>query len=473
MTRSTRTGGTVAAFAAAASLIAGCTSASTQATSGGVSSSPAAPGDASQATSGTTAPAKNVTIQYALWEDPQLPAYQACADAFHAQNPNITVKVTNTAWGQYWQNLDTEMAAGTAPDVFADSVSYYPDLVANNQILDISSYVQRDGVDLGQYRDGLADLWVKDGKRYGLPKDWDAVAMVYNTSMLSAAGVDPAALSDLTWNPTDGGTFGKLIAHLTVDANGVRGDQPGFNKSKIKTYGLVLDLDAGDSGQTSWGNLAESNGFQFLDKNPFGTHYNYSDPSFVSTISWINDLQAEGYMPRYDQHSSLGTQAVLESGTAAIGLAGSWMADTYLTDAKQKFAYAPLPVGPAGRKTETNDLSDAIYAGSKHKEEAWAWVKFLASPQCQDIVASKAVVLPAVKTSSDKAMAAYEAKGEDLSVFSDEVSAPNGTFLLPLTDHAADIGEIVQNALDTVWLGQASPQSAMTKANDAVNALFK
>ena len=414
-----------------------------------------------------------VTLQYAQWVDTQTPAYQACADAFHARNPNITVKITQTAWGQYWQNLTTQVASGTAPDVFTDSVAYYPDFQKNSQILDISSYVTRDKVDLSQYRSGLADLWIRDGKRYGLPKDWDAVGLVYNKDLLTAAGVDPASLNNLTWNPTDGGGFEKLIAQMTVDANGKHGDQAGFDKNHVKTYGLVADLDAGANGQTSWGNLAVSNGFQFTNKNPFGTQYNYNDPKFTDTIAWLNGLQAKGYMSRYDQHSSLGSDAVMASGKAALGMAGSWMANTYLTSTKQHFAFAPLPIGPVGRRTASNSLSDAIYAGSTHKEQAWQWVKFLASSQCQDLVAAKAVVLPAVKSSSVKAVAAYQAKGMDVQPFLDEVAAPNGSFLLPLTDHSADIGTLVQNALDTVWLGQDQPGAALTKANGQVNALFK
>ena len=38
--------------------------------------------------------------------------------------------------------------------------------------------------------------------------------------------------------PTDGGTFEKFIAHMTIDSNGVRGDEPGFDKANIKTYGF-------------------------------------------------------------------------------------------------------------------------------------------------------------------------------------------------------------------------------------------
>ena len=57
----------------------------------------------------------NVTLNYWLWDDNQQAAYQACADAFHTANPNITIKITQTAWDQYWQNLTTQLAAGERP----------------------------------------------------------------------------------------------------------------------------------------------------------------------------------------------------------------------------------------------------------------------------------------------------------------------------------------------------------------------
>jgi multiple sugar transport system substrate-binding protein len=422
--------------------------------------------------SATASNGKPVTLKYTLWVDTQLAAYQACADAFHAQNPNITVDITQLAWGDYWKALTTEMTAGTAPDVFTDSVAYYPDFQANGQIVDLQPYVDRDKVDLTQYQTGL-DMWVRDGKRYGLPKDWDAVGLVYNQKMLQDAGVDPASLQNLTWNPDDGGSFEKLIAKLTVDQKGVHGDQPGFDKNHVKTYGIVLDLDAGAGGQTSWGNLAVSTGFQFLDKNPWGTKYNYTDPRLAATISWVKSLADKGYLPKFDQHSSLGSDAVLAAGQAALGMAGSWMASTYLTNTKQQFAFAPLPAGPDGVRTASNSLSDAIWAGSKHKDEAWQWVKYLASPACQDIVASKAVVFPAIKEASAKAMDAFKAKGWDMSAFLTESSQPEGTFLLPLTDHAGDVAQTVQDGLDRVWLGQDDAAKALAAIQKKVDALFQ
>ena len=76
-------------------------------------------------------------------------------------------------------------------------------------------------MDVGNYQEGLADLWVgQDGERYGLPKDFDTVAIFYNKALIADAGVDEAELAALEWNPEDGGTYEEMIAHLTIDNNG-------------------------------------------------------------------------------------------------------------------------------------------------------------------------------------------------------------------------------------------------------------
>jgi hypothetical protein len=54
-------------------------------------------------------------------------------------------------------------------------------------------------------------------------KDWDTIAIFYNKDMMKAAGVDPATLANLDWNPKDGGSFQQLIAKLSIDAAGKDG----------------------------------------------------------------------------------------------------------------------------------------------------------------------------------------------------------------------------------------------------------
>jgi multiple sugar transport system substrate-binding protein len=158
-------------------------------------------------------PAQAVTeLNYWLWDQNQPPAYQACADAFEKQNPDIKIKITQTGWMDYWNALSAAFVSGTAPDVITDHLARYPEFIENNLLVDIGPLIARDKVPTDIYFGGLVKVWGKDGKQYGLPKDWDTIALVYNKPMLEKAGIDPKSLANLNWNPKDGGSFGQLIA---------------------------------------------------------------------------------------------------------------------------------------------------------------------------------------------------------------------------------------------------------------------
>jgi multiple sugar transport system substrate-binding protein len=119
-------------------------------------------------------------------------------------------------------------------------------------LLPLNDFIERDGFDTDQYFPGLAELWVTpDGSRYGLPKDWDTVVVVYNRQMLRDAGITEDQLRNATWNANDGGTFEDIAARLSVDADGVRGDEPGFDPNRVRVFGLGLDTGGLDYGQTT------------------------------------------------------------------------------------------------------------------------------------------------------------------------------------------------------------------------------
>jgi multiple sugar transport system substrate-binding protein len=92
---------------------------------------------------------------------------------------------------------------------------------------------------------------------------------------------------------------------------------------------------------------------------------------------------------------------------------------------------ASTPEGPKGKRSSMfKGLADSIYAGTKNPAPSVKRVEHLASADCQDVVASKAVVFPAIKSSSEKA-AAFKAKGIDVSPFTTHVK-DGTTFLFPL-----------------------------------------
>src|SRR5258708_12919708 len=154
-------------------------------------------------------------INYWLWDSNQQPSYQACADAFEKENPDIKIKITQTGWFDYWNALNTGFVSGTAPDVFWDHLSRYPEFIDNGLLVDLAPLIARDHVPTDGYVGGLVKVLGRDGKQYGLPKNWDTIGNVYNQAILDPAGLDPHALWYLSLDPTHDGSFPPALPTLT------------------------------------------------------------------------------------------------------------------------------------------------------------------------------------------------------------------------------------------------------------------
>ena len=411
-----------------------------------------------------------VVLEYALWESRQLAQYQQCADAFEKENPNIKIRISQTNWNDYWLTLSREFIGETAPDVFTDHLAKFPQFASSEVVEPVSTR----GVDMNQYQPGLAELWrTPDGKQYGFPKDWDTVAIVTNEDMLQDAGLTKEQLDNATWNPRDGGTFQQIVARLSVDENGKRGDEPGFDPSKVKVHGLGLDPGTLTYGQTTWAGFAASLGFKLLDKNPWGKRYNFDDPRFAQTIGWWRKMIEKGYMPSVEQARTLGQAPAFQAGSVALAIDGSWTISTYSALKDVKVGYAPQPKGPEGSWSLYNGLADGIWVGSKHKPEARKWVRFLGSPACQRFVGRAAVVFPAIKKELPTAVAQQKKNGVDVSAFTSYLK-DRRTVLFPITDKAPQINLIVQPTLEKILLGsEDDPAKALKDMNTQVNNVLK
>ncbi|MHA6522819.1 ABC transporter substrate-binding protein [Tessaracoccus sp. G1721] len=411
-------------------------------------------------------------IDYWLWDNNQKPAYEQCAADFKEES-GVSVTITQYAWDDYWSGITNGFVAGTAPDVFTNHLSKYPEFVTQGQLQPLTATLDADGVDVSNYQEGLADLWVgQDGERYGLPKDFDTVAIFYNKALIADAGVDEAELATLEWNPEDGGTYEEMIAHLTIDNNGVRGDEPGFDKDRVAVYGLGLDGGSGGgNGQTQWSMYSGTTGWTITDKNPWGTKYNYDAAEFKDTISWMASLAEKGYMPTVEAVTGQSSGDIFGAGKYAMITNGSWMINQMFGYTGIETGLAPTPVGPSGERASMyNGLADSVWSGSDNKAAAIKWVEYLGSAACQDLVGEAGVVFPAIPSATEKAQAAFAERGIDVEPFLVHVNEGT-TFLFPITDYASQITGIMQPAVDAVFTGAADADS-LDAANEQVNALF-
>ncbi len=414
-----------------------------------------------------------VNISYWLWDNNQQPFYQECADNFTAANPNITIELTQFGWGDYWDGITAGFATGDVPDVFTNHLAKYPEFVDSGVLLPLNEMIDRDSVPTDIYQEGLAELWVApNGDRYGLPKDFDTVALVINEDKLEGSGLATADLQDLDWNPDDGGSFEAAIAALSVDTSGVRGNEDGFDAGSVAQYGFVSNTVYGDAySQTGWSAFTGGNDWQFLDTNPWGTEYFYDQPAFTDTIAWWATLVEKGFMPDSEILSGTGADTIFADGTAATMTDGSWKIGTWTTTDGVTPAFVPTPVGPSGsRASMYNGLADSITTASANPDEAFEWVKYLGSEECQSIVGGGAVVFPAIPAATDVAKEAFAANGVDVSAFTIHVEEGT-TFLFPITIEGSEIQTTMGNAIDTVMRGEGDAQTIID-ANAEINELI-
>ncbi|MEV0775977.1 sugar ABC transporter substrate-binding protein [Streptomyces sp. NPDC050428] len=436
-----------------------------------VSLSLLAGGCASQDSSSSAA--SRDTVSYWLWDSNQLPGYQACAKGFGKENPGVRVDISQIGWDDYWTKLTASMIAGTEPDVFTDHITKFAQFIDLDVLAPLDELPATKGIEDSDYQPGLAASWVgQDGRRYGAPKDWDTIAMFYDKKKTDAAGISAETLNTLDWNPVDGGSFEKTVAHLTVDTKGRRGDEPGFDKNSVRTYGLASN-DAGEGdGQTQWSAFAGSAGWSYTDKKAWGTRYNYDEKAFQSTIDWYFGLAKKGYLAPYEVFSQSNQSDVqLSSGKAAIALHGSWMTRTIHGFKGIEARTALTPIGPSGKRaTMQNGLADSLTKRGAQKPAAQKWVAYLASDACQTVIGQQGGVFPATKAGTDAAIAAYRKEGIDVTAFTRPV-ADGTTFSFPITNYAADVAGLMRPAMQNVYANGA-PVGSLTTTNRQINLIL-
>ncbi|MGO1594419.1 MAG: sugar ABC transporter substrate-binding protein, partial [Ancrocorticia sp.] len=180
----------------------------------------------------------------------------------------------------------------------------------------------------------------------------------------------------------------------------------------------------------------------------------------------------KGYMPSLAIASSgIGTLESFGAGAYATLIEGSWNMSNVASRATFDLDVAPTPIGPSGQRASVmNGLADSIWVGTGHPEEAWKWVSYMGSTECQDIIAQEAVVFPAISSSTELAIPAFEELGFNAEAFSIHLDEET-TVTSPVVDRWAQLDSIMNPAMAAVIAGQ-SDVSSLTDANNQVNDMM-
>jgi multiple sugar transport system substrate-binding protein len=383
-----------------------------------------------------------VPISWWTWDANQAVSYQKCADAFNESNADIEVTVSNYGWNDYWTKIAAGFVSDTAPDTFMDHTSYYPQFASKGQLMPLEDRVEEAGIDLGLYGDAVESFTYSDGSLYAIPNDTATIAFYYNKGLVEEAGLTEADLKDMTWNYDDGGTFLKVIKRLSVDSNGVRGDEPGFDPESVVQWGMGPMAHSFTNGQNTWSQFAGSLGWTLGDKPNYPTEYRYSDPEFKKTLNWLRDLSKEGFSPAQGEFDTSAVQDQIGSSKIAMVYDPTSDIVAMHSISGADVGMAASVVGPKGRSSLVNSNSDSISASTKYPEEAWKWVEYLTSDACQSLAGADATFLPVLASAAAKTYESLEAQGIDtttLKAIYDEAAFFTSPVSLGGTDMDAEL----------------------------------
>ena len=199
-----------------------------------------------------------VNLTYALWDPHEQVGYQQSIDEFEKLHPDIHVTIENIPYGNYEQKLIAEFITGGAPDLFWVNTPWLATFIKDGMLTNLTPLIQANHVNMAQYYPQLVALHSVGNKIYGLPKDWDTIALYYNKAYFARQHLTVPA--NLSWNPDGTGSFVTFLKEATTDTSGHNALSPQFNPDKIATYAIGIDNDP----QGGWGTITLKAGGKVL-----------------------------------------------------------------------------------------------------------------------------------------------------------------------------------------------------------------
>lgn len=402
---------------------------------------------------GKTDTSGKTEISMMMWGDPaELDVWNQIVTDFESANPDITVSVEVSDWDSYWTKLKTLLAANTPPDIFAIDAPYYLDYQSKGTLLSLQSYIDTDPTVLdGIYPQTLQAYQTADGY-YGIPRDFQTIALFYNKDMFDAAGLAyPTA--DWTWDD-----LRSAALQLTLDTNG---------DGTTDQYGYTFDMWDMEPG---WSEAVWSYGGDII--NADHTQTLIGSPEARQAWQLLYDMTfVDKSVPDANTSGQYGGDLFL-AGVAAMMPMGHWAVPSY-AEAGFTWDVAPMPAGPAGRFTSVNSAGFVIAQGSKEPDAAWKFLEFVLSPVAQTRLAELGFACPVLQSVAESAAFLEQSTPIDHQVFLDALEYAR---MKPVFRGYDEWASAVGDGMGAVWRGEAELNPTLDSvviAADEVLAQYK
>ena len=408
-------------------------------------------------------PADQTTVTVRLWDDQVARAYEKSFAEFEKDNPDVNVELTVIPWDDYWEKLRTDVAGQSVDDVFWVDGGNYPVFADAGALVDIDKTLGADAA--AGWAPSVVEQYTRDGVLWGVPQLADpGIAVYYNAELLADAGLTPADLEDLRWDPsgTDD-TLLPVLQKVTLDANGNTADSADFDGSNLAQFGYNSAYDV----QAILLNYLASNDAKLQD----GEEYAFASPEGVEAFQYMVDLINKHHVsPSAADTNTNGdfSRDQFLQGKMALFQSGVYNLANVNEGADFDWGVAELPAGPAGAMSGVDGIVAAGSADSEHPAEVKRVLAWLGSEEGSSFIGASGSASPAVLAAQEDYSDYWASLDVDISPFYDVLD--NGTAPAPKGSGWPAADNAMRPLLQEVFLGRTPVDEGVRAAQDAANA---
>ena len=386
------------------------------------------------------------TVTYWYWEDIQGKHVEMLADRWKEYTDDIELILEPIPAGNFHDRLITAVSSGTAPDVFQMYTDWIPELVGLGALEDLTGKFD-DWEYIDEVPDYMIDLaYAGYDRMYTFPRSVLTMYLYCRTDYFEEIGMDYPKTMD---------EFYEAAEKLTRDLDG---------DGVIDTYGF--GMRGATNGHSMWSSLVfnAKPGFDYFDEDG---NAQLMDPAIIEANQNYIDMYKNGWAP--PTAPTDGFNEILQNFRAGVtGMlyhhVGS--SKTVTESLGDNVVAVPLPAGEGGVFGVQEVTNFGIYSGSKNKEAALIFLKWINSPEIQSVICEELQQVPWLESVQKMD------KFQDNVFFKASIESLPDSHLLPITTTMSQFTNMAwpQN-FQRALLGEITGEEMLQNLNDVLNGV--
>lgn len=408
-----------------------------------------------------TAP-ESTTVTVRLWDQNVADAYEKSFDELYAET-GIKAETVVIPWADYWTQLRTDLATGTADDIFWTNAGNFAEYAANGMLLPITT--TDFSAEWSDWDPTVIEQYTAEGTLWGIPQLSDpGIGLLYNKDLLAQYGVTEEQIQNLSWDPaasTD--SLRQVTQQLTRDSAGLSAADAGFDPQRVETYGFnaAFDLNAIVL------NFLGSNGAAWQG----GEEFVFDSVPGRQTFQYLTDLINVSHVspPATDTNPPAGgdlSRDLFIQGKMALFETGAYNLANVQEGATFDWGIARIPAGPTGAVSVTNGIIAAGSTTAQNTEAQMTVLKWLGGKGAK-YIGETGAALTAVVSERATFFDYWSAQQIDVTPMIDVLS--NGFIQAPRGAKYGEAEAAYLPFLTDVFTGSVSVTEGVPAAQQAAN----